>query len=131
MYFVTWGLGSAPATPPAPTPLPPDAEIKAEVLSAMESTTGARTYFRVAVTATQGRRVLDATVFACAFGFYPGPTAPTSWIAGHWDAQSEAYVLLGPGGDASLTPGTYYVYLRIQNTPEVTDILLPGIFVVR
>lgn len=48
------------------------------------------------------------------------------WINGGWTTEGTNYfarVVIGPGGDKVLTPGTYDVYVKITDSPEVPVIV--------
>lgn len=45
--------------------------------------------------------------------------APSSWVTATWDA-GRARVLVGTGGDFTLTAGRYDVWVRITSSPELT-----------
>lgn len=63
------------------------------------------------------------------FAFMPTPTQVpqvSDWVSGSWDANPgnvlypySAKCLIGPGGTVTLGLGTYIVYLKITDNPEV------------
>ena len=79
-------------------------------------------YLRFKVYAT----VLDApynpTSDTVQFAF-PASGNPVTWYAGSWETIGDQYVarvLVGPtGGVVTLTAGTYSVFMKITDSPEV------------
>jgi hypothetical protein len=65
------------------------------------------------------------------FAFLPGNTAPgtASFVTGTWFSPIAntyyAACLVGPLGSASLTPGTYTIWVKITDNPEV-PVRTPG-----
>ena len=58
------------------------------------------------------------------FAFTTGPNvAPTTWYVGSWETSAGpvyiARCLVGPAGAATLAVGTYTVWLKITDNPEV------------
>lgn len=52
------------------------------------------------------------------------------WIEGEWTEDNKhVRVLVGPGGDITLAPGRYYVWIRIISPPE-TPVLSAGVLTV-
>lgn len=81
-------------------------------------------YVYAAVTA-----LADPTPVSVEFNFTAAGTEPTSgWIAGSWDGaatavgnglfSARARVLVGAGTSAVLTNGRYWVWVRVNSTPE-------------
>lgn len=66
--------------------------------------------------------VLDTQTVEFAF-LTSAPDADTSWIAATWVGEAaktrSARVLIGPGSAVPLAPGTYQVWVRVHDTPEV------------
>ena len=60
------------------------------------------------------------------------PTASTVWYEGTWDAGSSPYtarILVGSGGVTALAVGSYQVYVKVHDAPEV-PVLFSGPMVV-
>jgi hypothetical protein len=63
------------------------------------------------------------------FAFMPTPTQVPSggdWVAGVWETDSTnilypylAQCLVGPTGSTALTTGTYVMYIKITDNPEI------------
>lgn len=62
------------------------------------------------------------------FGFVPAGTAgaPSAWYAGVWastqalpNGRYVALCLVGPGGTATLAVGTYTVWVKVIDNPEI------------
>lgn len=65
-----------------------------------------------------------ADTVAVAFMTAPNTKPATGdWKTGGWDTTAigtyVATVLVGTGGAVALTPGTYYVWVRITDNPEI------------
>ncbi|MFD9632843.1 hypothetical protein [Streptomyces violascens] len=86
-------------------------------------------YVQVPVTAMVGGNPLNPTGDVVQFAFLPDKVQPGSgdWKAGSWDGAQprppgNAYLaqcLVGPGGTVTLTPGTYTVWIKVMDSPEV------------
>ena len=86
-------------------------------------------YVQVAVMATAAGAPYNPTVDTVAFAFMGGNTnpGPTDWKAGSWDgttirqpgAAYQAQCLVGPGGTVTLTAGTYTMWIKITDAPEI------------
>lgn len=86
-------------------------------------------YLRYYVGATKDGQPYNPTGTPVAFAFMaPGiDPALADFKAGSWETEvgpPSRYVarfLLGPSGTASLTKGTYAVWIKISDTPEVPE----------
>lgn len=92
-------------------------------------------YILVPVTATQAGAAYNPTGDAVQFAFAATATyVPQSgdWVSGSWDTNTSnilypysAKCLVGPSGTVTLGIGTYVVYLRITDNPEI-PVLIAG-----
>ncbi|MEU1800892.1 hypothetical protein [Streptomyces sp. NPDC019937] len=86
-------------------------------------------YVQTAVTATVAGAPYNPTVSSVEFAFTRVPAAPgpSDWVTGSWDGTTPrlpgstyvAQCLVGPGGAITLVAGTYTMWIRITDTPEV------------
>jgi hypothetical protein len=86
-------------------------------------------YVQAPVIATVGGSPFNPTGDPVQFAFLTGTAAPTGpdWKAGSWDGTQprptgNAYLaqcLVGPGGTVTLAPGTYTMWIKITDSPEV------------
>ena len=86
-------------------------------------------YYIVPVAATQEGESYDPTGDTVQFAFMPQPTqvpGPSDLITGSWFANPSsllypysARVLVGPGGAITLGIGTYTVYQKTTDDPEI------------
>lgn len=86
-------------------------------------------YVQAAVTATAAGAPVNPTSDVVQFAFMPGSTAPGSsdWKTGTWDGTAPrltgngylAQCLVGPGGTIALAAGTYTMWIKITDSPEV------------
>ncbi|RCH70454.1 hypothetical protein DT019_02915 [Streptomyces sp. SDr-06] len=86
-------------------------------------------YVQASVIATVGGNPLNPTGDVVQFAFLTGSGTPTGpdWKAGSWDGTQprppgNAYLaqcLVGPGGTVTLTPGTYTIWIKIMDSPEI------------
>lgn len=81
---------------------------------------------RFPVFADSGGQPYNPTADPVAVAFMTAPnTKPASgdWKTGSWDTTVigtyVATVLVGPGGAATLAPGSYYAWVRITDNPEI------------
>lgn len=81
---------------------------------------------RCPVFADAGGGIYNPTSDPVAMAFTTGPgTKPASgdWKSGGWDTTAigtyVATCLIGTGGAATLAPGSYYVWVRITDNPEI------------
>ena len=92
-------------------------------------------YYLVPVAATKLGAAYNPTGDAVAFAFAPTPTyVPQSgdWVSGSWGTNTasalypySAQCLIGPSGTITLGIGTYVVYVKITDSPEI-PILIAG-----
>lgn len=94
-------------------------------------------YVRAKVSATASGAAVDPTGSTVSMAFVPTNTAPSAgssaWKSASWDTDStttpattRAQCLVGPGGAAELSAGTYYQFVKIGDSPE-TPILACGV----
>lgn len=86
---------------------------------------GSLEYVQVAVTANVNNAAYNPTSDQVEFAFPATSDTPTTWYSGAWETTPApatgawtAQCLIGPGGTATLTAGTYAVWLRITDNPE-------------
>lgn len=92
-------------------------------------------YVLIPVAATVDGTPYNPTSDAVAFAFMPGATAvpgDSDWVAGTWDTDTPnliypytAKCLVGPSGTTTLGIGTYIIYVRITDNPEI-PVLIAG-----
>ena len=86
-------------------------------------------YYLVPVAASKSGVSYNPTSDTVAFAFMPTPTqVPGSgdWVTGSWDTNTSSVLypysakcLIGPSGTTTLGIGTYAVYVRISDSPEI------------
>lgn len=86
-------------------------------------------YILIPVTATQNGSPYNPTSDTVQFAFAPTPTyVPQSgdWKSGSWQTDTSnvlypysARCLVGPAGTVTLGIGTYIIYLKIADNPEI------------
>jgi hypothetical protein len=86
-------------------------------------------YILVPVQATKNGASYNPTGDVVQFAFMPTPTqlpGVSDWVAGSWDTSSvntlypyTAKCLVGPSGAETLGTGTYVIYLKITDNPEI------------
>jgi hypothetical protein len=81
---------------------------------------------RCPVFADTGGGIYNPTSDPVAMAFTTGPSAkpgPSDWKPGGWDTTAigtyVATCLIGTGGAVALAPGSYYVWVRITDLPEI------------
>ena len=92
-------------------------------------------YYKVPVSATSEGEPVNPTALPVVFAFMPQATQvpqPADWQTAAWTtvpsdilAPYHAYCLVGPGGTIQLGTGTYVIYLKISDSPEV-PVLIAG-----
>lgn len=92
-------------------------------------------YYLVPVAAAKAGVPYNPTSDTVQFAFMPQATqvpGNSDWVAGSWDTVTSnllypysAKCLVGPAGTTSLGIGTYYVYLKIADSPEI-PVLIAG-----
>jgi hypothetical protein len=86
-------------------------------------------YILIPVAATKVGLPYNPTSDTVQFAFMPTPTqipASGDWVAGSWDSIPSniiypytAKCLVGPTGTITLGTGTYVIYIKITDSPEV------------
>ena len=86
-------------------------------------------YVLIPVQATKAGVSYNPTGDTVQFAFMPTPTAlpgVSDWVAGSWDTDTTnviypyiAKCLVGPSGVKTLGTGTYVIYLKITDNPEI------------
>lgn len=81
-------------------------------------------YVRVPVAATVNGAAVDPTSDAVKFAFKPEGVTPATgdFVTGSWETAGSVYLarcLVGPAGAAVLTPGSYRIWIKITDSPEV------------
>ena len=86
-------------------------------------------YVVIPVQATKSGAAYNPTGDTVQFAFMPTPTAlpgVSDWVAGSWDTDTSnviypysAKCLVGPSGVITLGTGTYVIYLKITDNPEI------------
>lgn len=90
-------------------------------------------YVFIPVNATKSGVAYNPTGDPVVFAFMPQATqvpALSDWVAGSWDTDTtsllypyQAKCLVGPSGAITLGLGTYVVYLKITDNPEIPVII--------
>ena len=86
-------------------------------------------YFSVPLAATKAGAAYNPTTDALQFAFMPTPTQTpvnADWVSGVWESVPSniiypynAKCLVGPSGVTALTSGSYNVYMKVTDSPEV------------
>lgn len=86
-------------------------------------------YILVPVQATKAGNAYNPTSDTVQFAFMTTPTQVpqvSDWVSGSWDTDSSNFLypysakcLVGPSGTITLTVGTYVIYVKIQDNPEI------------
>lgn len=85
-------------------------------------------YVKVQVSATEGGAPVNPTADTVEMAFKTAPTLPAGgdWKAATWETDNAgptpvyyARCLVGPGGTITLAAGTYDVYVRVTDSPEI------------
>lgn len=79
-------------------------------------------YVRVPISITKNGVTFDPTSDSLSMSFGPTAAAPTIFHTGTWEVAGTntfALCLIGPGGNVQLTPGTWFVYVKVTDSPEV------------
>jgi len=92
-------------------------------------------YYLVPISATKAGAAYNPTGDTVAFAFMPQATqvpGNSDWVTGSWDTNTSSVLypynakcLVGPSGTTTLGIGTYYVYVKITDSPEV-PVLIAG-----
>jgi hypothetical protein len=93
-------------------------------------------YVFIPVQATKSGIAYNPTADTVQFAFMPQATQSpqvSDWVAASWDTNTTSVIypysarcLVGPAGTITLGLGTYYMYLKIADSPEI-PVLLGGI----
>lgn len=96
-------------------------------------------YVNIPVSVTKGGQAYNPTSDTVQFAFMPTPTqipGDTDWVAGVWETDTSNFLypylaqcLVGPSGTTVLGTGTYVVYVKITDSPEI-PVLVGGQLVV-
>ena len=86
-------------------------------------------YVFIPVKATRSGSSYNPTGDTVQFAFMPTPTQVpqnSDWVSGSWDTNSSnifypysAKCLVGPSGTVNLGIGTYVIYIKVSDSPEV------------
>lgn len=96
-------------------------------------------YVNIPVSVTKGGQPYNPTGDNVQFAFMPTPTqipGNTDWVAGVWETDTSNFIypylaqcLVGPSGTITLGTGTYVVYVKITDSPEI-PVLVGGQLVI-
>jgi hypothetical protein len=83
-------------------------------------------YIRVKITAFKIGAPINPTGDTVQFAFTAVDVNPVSWVSGSWETVTDAggnntyfaLCLVGPGGTANLTSGTYSIWVKVADNPE-------------
>lgn len=78
-------------------------------------------YLRVPVRLVEAGVVQDPTALVVEFAFEEGDAEPTTWVAGSWETAGDTYygrVLVGPTGTINPGDGTWWLWIRVTDSPE-------------
>lgn len=83
-------------------------------------------YVKVPVTATLAGVAVNPTADVVQMAFPTPGTPPVTWYTAAWETDSTASVpvylartTIGPGGTAALAPGTYEIWVKVTDNPEI------------
>lgn len=85
-------------------------------------------YVRVPMASERAGAPYNPTGDTVVMAFIAGPAAPTSgdWKTASWDTDASTYpptyiaqCLVGPGGTVTLAAGTWTVWVKVTDSPEV------------
>lgn len=95
-----------------------------------------REYVRVSVSATANGSPINPTTDVVAMAFVAPTVNPQSgdWQTASWDTNPTngvytAQCLVGPGGTIALAAGTYTVWVRVTDNPEIPVRVAGGLLV--
>ena len=88
-------------------------------MSAARIAAGSTMYVKVPISATSAGNPITLTADAVAIAFTTPGGTPATWFTGTWEGTGTARVLVGPGGALTLTPGTYWVWVKVTDNPEI------------
>lgn len=85
-----------------------------------------RKFVRLSVEASGASGPINPTSDVVAMAFTTGDALPSAWVAASWastsprsDGSYVAQCLVGPGGDTTLVVGSYSIWLKIIDSPEI------------
>ena len=91
-------------------------------------------YYLVPVSATKAGAAYNPTSDAVQMAFMPTPTqvpGNSDWVSGSWGTNTasvlypySAQCLIGPAGTVALGIGTYIVYVKIADSPEIPVLIV-------
>lgn len=83
-------------------------------------------YVRVPVAAREGSDDVDPTATTVVMAFTLDGAEPSSWQTASWETDADtdpdtyyARCLIGPGGTITLTEGSYTVWVKVTDSPEI------------
>lgn len=86
-------------------------------------------YVLIPVSATKSGLSYNPTADAVQFAFMPTATQVpgiSDWVTGSWDTDTASLIypysakcLIGPAGSVTLGLGTYVIYVKITDSPEI------------
>jgi hypothetical protein len=79
-------------------------------------------YVKVAVFATKNGQVVNPTSDTVQMAFTNAPPQTGDWKAASWETAAPSYFarcLVGPSGVIQLAPGTYDVWVKVTDIPEI------------
>lgn len=128
---------SAATLPGRWTPRPPNTRWAVTIVATTNLSTASLQYVRARVTASTAAGPINPTGDTVAMALLPVGVTPGSgdWQTASWDpggVNSGAYLaqcLVGPGGAITLIAGTYQVWVKVTDNPEV-PVLPAGTIVV-
>lgn len=92
-------------------------------------------YVLIPIAATKSGQPYNPTGDTVQFAFMPTPTQVpqvSDWVSGSWDTDTASVIypysakcLVGPAGTTSLGIGTYIIYVKITDSPEI-PVLIGG-----
>jgi hypothetical protein len=97
------------------------------VASILKISSLSKEYVRVPVSATESGQPVDPTGDTVEMAFKTsGEPSGGDWKAASWETDNSvspvvyyARCLVGPGGTVTLADGTYDVYVRVTDSPEI------------
>lgn len=101
---------------------------------AVQMSSASLQYITVPMNVTKAGVPHDPTGDVVQFAFLlniSGTPALADWVSGSWDTYDNynypfvAKCLVGPGGTTTLTAGTYVIWLKITDSPEI-PVLIAG-----
>lgn len=81
-------------------------------------------YVRIPVSAKENGSVVNPTTDAVQMAFVAADAAPgnTDWKTASWETDGSTYYarcLVGPSGDATPAVGSYHVWVKLTDNPEI------------